>query len=145
MQPLLAEEAEPCNRRDLYFLFRWLFQEVLLNLNLLRNNELVKFLNYQILRKNPSLLAYVKSKIQQGKPAQAHLILQGPPEEADYMRAIERAVAVLMEDSQVDYEVLLQEQLKEFYLLQPEQATIADKYYFIEKLEENSGNIEQQY
>jgi hypothetical protein len=28
---------------------------------------------------------------------------------------------------------MLQEQLKEFYLLQPEQATVADKYYFIER------------
>jgi len=42
----LATEDEPANRKDLYFLFKWIFQEVLINLNLLRNNELVKFLNY---------------------------------------------------------------------------------------------------
>jgi hypothetical protein len=63
--PLLQSEADPSNRRDLYFLFRWLFQELLLNLNLLRNNELVKFLNYQILKKNPQLLGYIKSRIHQ--------------------------------------------------------------------------------
>ena len=44
--PLLQEEEDPSNRKDLYFLFRWLFQELLINLNLLRNNELIKFLNY---------------------------------------------------------------------------------------------------
>jgi hypothetical protein len=49
----LLGEQEPINRSGLYFLYRWLFQEVLLNLNLLRNNELVKYLNYQILKKHP--------------------------------------------------------------------------------------------
>ena len=38
-----------------------------------------------------------------------------------------------MADHQVNYDVLLKEQLKEFYILQPEQATLADQYYFIER------------
>ena len=61
--PLLITEQEPSNRCDLYFLYRWLFQEVLLNLSLLRNSELVKYLNYLILKKHPQLLAYVKNKL----------------------------------------------------------------------------------
>ena len=42
----------------------------------------------------------------------------------------------MQEDPQVNYDVLLQEQLKEFYLLQPEQATLSDNYYFLEKKEQ---------
>lgn len=41
----------------------------------------------------------------------------------------------------MNYEVLLAEQLKEFYLLQPEQATLADNYYFIEK-KHKEGNLD---
>ena len=44
-------------------MFKWLFQELLINLNLMRNNELVKFLNFLILKKNPALLQYIKNKV----------------------------------------------------------------------------------
>lgn len=54
-------------------------------------------------------------------------------ESSEYLKSIEKAITVLQEDSQVNYDVLLQEQLKEFYLLQPEQATLSDNFYFIEK------------
>jgi hypothetical protein len=43
-----------------------------------------------------------------------------------YLRQIEKAITVLQDDPTLDRDVLLQEQLKEFYLLQPEQATVAD-------------------
>lgn len=49
------------------------------------------------------------------------------------MKSIDKAISVLQTDPQVNYDVLLQEQLKEFYLLQPEQATLSDNFYFIEK------------
>ncbi len=32
-------------------------------MNLLRNHDLIKYLNYQILRKHPQLLGYIKNKI----------------------------------------------------------------------------------
>eukprot|EP00347_Sterkiella_histriomuscorum_P021700 403333067 len=64
-------------------------------------------------------------------------------QDTDYLKAIDKAISVLQEDPQVNYEVLLQEQLKEFYLLQPEQATLADNYYFIEK-NTKDGNISTQ-
>ena len=38
-------------------------------------------------------------------------------ETAEYLKSIEKAISVLQEDTQVNYDVLLQEQLKEFYLL----------------------------
>ena len=54
-------------------------------------------------------------------------------DQGDYMKSIDKAISVLQTDPQVNYDVLLQEQLKEFYLLQPEQATLSDNFYFIEK------------
>lgn len=39
---------------------------------------------------------------------------------------LEKMLTVLQEDVNVNYEVLLLEQLKEFYLLQQEQATVAE-------------------
>lgn len=54
-------------------------------------------------------------------------------QDLEYLKAIEKAIQVLQEDPQVNYEVLLQEQLKEFYKLQPDQATVADNYFFLEK------------
>ena len=54
-------------------------------------------------------------------------------DQGDYMKSIDKAISVLQTDPQVNYGVLLQEQLKEFYLLQPEQATLSDNFYFIEK------------
>lgn len=54
-------------------------------------------------------------------------------DQGDYMKSIDKAISVLQTDPQVNYDVLLQEQLKEFYLLKPEQATLSDNFYFIEK------------
>ena len=54
-------------------------------------------------------------------------------DQGDYMKSIDKAISVLQTDPQVNYDVLLQEQLKEFYLLEPEQATLSDNFYFIEK------------
>lgn len=69
----------------------------------MRNNELVKFLNYQILKKNPSLLSYIKSKIKNNKNN------YDPEIQIDCFKAIEKAIQVLQEDPQVNYEVLLSE------------------------------------
>jgi len=54
---------EPKHRQDLYLLFKWLFQEMLINLNLLRNNELVKYLNQRIILKHPVLLSYIADQL----------------------------------------------------------------------------------
>ena len=133
---LLENEEDPASRKDVYFLFRWLFQELLLNLNLLRNNDLIRYLNYQILRKSPQLLAYIKNRIkltQQMKQTPQAVFEPTQDEAAEYLKAIDKAIQVLQDDPQVNYDVLLHDQLKEFYLLQPEQATLADNFYFIEK------------
>lgn len=60
---------------------------------------------------------------------------------AEYLKAIEKALQVLQEDTQVNYDTLLSEQLKEFYLLQPEQATLSDNFYFIEKQQQAPDEV----
>ncbi|CDW89599.1 UNKNOWN [Stylonychia lemnae] len=60
----------------------------------------------------------------------------------DYLKAIEKAIQVLQDDPLVNYEVLLHEQLKEFYLLQPEQASLSDNYFFLEK-KQNTQQFDQ--
>jgi hypothetical protein len=64
---------------------------MLINLNLMRNNEIVKFLNFQILKKNPSLLFYIKHKIRKSlKPED--------PIESEHLKCIDKAIQVLQED-----------------------------------------------
>lgn len=72
-------------------------------MNLMRNNELVKYLNYQVLRRHPQLLAYIKakSKSKAGKTPQEILQPEDQSPEA-YLRYIEKAITVLQEDPQVD-------------------------------------------
>ena len=66
---------------------------------MLRNNELIKYLNYQILKKNPQLLAYIKNKI--NAKAGIKNTIFGAVEQDDaseYLKSIEKAIAVLQED-----------------------------------------------
>ena len=62
MGPLLDEVQIPQSHDDLFFLFQWLFQQVQINLSELRNHELVKWLNFRILNKNPDLLKFLTIK-----------------------------------------------------------------------------------
>ena len=55
----------PETRDELYFLFKWLFQEVLITLcspSQMRNSELSRYLNQVILMKNPDLFDYLRTK-----------------------------------------------------------------------------------
>jgi len=55
----------PESRDELYFLYKWLFQETLITLSSpgqMRNNELSKYLNQTILTKNPDLFNFLKTK-----------------------------------------------------------------------------------
>lgn len=60
-------EFLPDSREDLFYLFKWLFQEVLLILSSpdhFRNRELQKFLNQSILSKNKALMHFLRIKHQ---------------------------------------------------------------------------------
>ena len=60
-------EYMPETRQELYLLYKWLFQEVLIKLsgqNSIRNNDMTKFLNQQILLNNKDLFNYLKHRHQ---------------------------------------------------------------------------------
>lgn len=63
---------------------------MLINLNLMRNNELVKFLNYQILKKTPQLLAYIKHKLNLARKSE-----HAETDSQSEFQAIEKAITVL--------------------------------------------------
>jgi hypothetical protein len=53
----------PQSREELFYLYKWLFQETLITLSTqLRNHELSKTLNFDVLSKNPLLLQWIKNK-----------------------------------------------------------------------------------
>jgi len=134
-----AGTEELQSREELYFLFKWLFQEMLICLNLEKNSQLVRYLNFLIISKHEPLRAYLLHRIKTEDKASDNPIewLQGLEESSDDQLVIEQSLiekmlTVLQEDTHVNYDVLLLEQLKEFYLLQQEQATVAEQSFFLE-------------
>ena len=114
----------PESRDELYFLYKWLFQEILITLSSpgqMRNNELSKYLNQTILTKNPDLFNFLKTK---------HDIKDAAN---DLQRQLERVIAIMQDDDQINFDVLINEQLQEFYKSQPQQSTLSDQFYIIEK------------
>ena len=90
-------------------MFQWLYQEVILKLSTgLKNTDLVKFLNYRVLRKFPQLADYLNVKNQ-----------VDPSKSLDQMdqRQIDRLCYLLDRDQQISLEMLLAEQLNAFYEL----------------------------
>lgn len=102
-------EYLPDNREELFYLYKWLFQEALITLSspeLIRNSELTRFLNFKILTNNKALLHFLKLK---------HKI-----SEKDEDKVLEKAVTLLQEDDDISFDALVSEQLLEFYKLQPQ-------------------------
>lgn len=88
-------------------MFEWLYQEVILKMStILKNTDLVKYLNYRLLHKYPELAHYlnVKNQIDPTKKLS----------ELDH-RQIDRICQFLDRDPQISLEMLLAEQLKLFY------------------------------
>lgn len=104
-------EFIPDSREDLFYLFKWLFQEVMLILSSpqhFRNSELTKYLNQTILSKNKALMHFIRIK---------H---QVPLNEADKLngdKTMERLIMLLQEDDDICLDSLVNEQLLEFYNL----------------------------
>lgn len=100
---------------------------MLICLNMEKNSQLVRYLNFLIVSKNEPLRAYLlhRIKVEDKKSQAASDLLQGLEESSSDELVIdqsllEKMLTVLQEDPHVNYEVLLLEQLKEFYLLQQE-------------------------
>ena len=104
-------KLEPENRSELFYLFKWLFQEIMILMNSSENqyylgsDDLTKYLNSQILNKCPDLRNYLKDKINTANksPNQINELL----------------IRKLQEDESINFEALLNEQMDCFYHLQP--------------------------
>lgn len=104
----------PDNREELFYLYKWLFQETLITLSspeLIRNSELTRYLNFKILNNNKALLHFLKLK---------HQI-----NETDEDKLVEKTALLLQEDDDISFDALVHEQLLEFYKLQPQQGSVA--------------------
>ena len=62
-----------------------------------------------------------------------YLKLKHNIKETDEDKIIERVTSVLQDDDQINFDALINEQLMQFYLLQPEQSTLSNKFYILER------------
>ena len=53
-------------RSELYTIFRFLFEEVTLSLNLMQTNDMIKFINFEILKQHDDLFEFLKKKALKG-------------------------------------------------------------------------------
>jgi len=88
-------------RSELYDVFQWLYQEIILKLSTeLKNTDLVKYLNYTILQRYPQLADYLNVKNQIDPSKQLSQMDQ---------RQVERLCSLLDRDPQISLEMLLAE------------------------------------
>lgn len=50
-------------RSELFDIFKELFQEVVMALNSMNTNELIRYINYEILKENDELFEYLKKQV----------------------------------------------------------------------------------
>ena len=50
-------------RSELFDIFKALFQEVVLSLNSLKTNDMIRYINFEILRNNDDLFEYLKKRV----------------------------------------------------------------------------------
>ena len=105
-------------RSELYSIFKDLFQQVILALNMMKANELIRYINYEILKNNDDLFEHFKKKVMKTE-LQAKKVTNANVDEI-----VNRCIALLQSDKSVNYDILVIEQLKQFYNLQANQVSI---------------------
>jgi len=105
-------------RSELFEIFKELFQEVILALNMMKANELIRYINYEILRDNDDLFEFFKKRAMKNE-LKAKKITNSNVDEI-----VNKCIALLQSDKLINYNVLVIEQLKQFYNLQANQVTI---------------------
>jgi len=50
-------------RSELFDIFKDLFQEMVLSLNMMNSSELIRYVNYEILKNNDDLFEYLKKRV----------------------------------------------------------------------------------
>ena len=105
-------------RSELFDIFKDLFQEVILSLNMMKANELIRYVNYEILKNNDNLFEYLKKRVVKYEFKEKKIT------NANVDEIVDRWIAMLQSDKTINYKALVIEQLKQFYNLQANQVTI---------------------
>ena len=105
-------------RSELFDIFKDLFQEVILSLNMMKANELIRYINYEILKNNDNLFEYLKKRILKSEFKDKKIT------SANVDEIVDLCIGLFQSDKTINYNVLVVEQLKQFYNLQANQVTI---------------------
>ena len=125
-------------RSELFVIFKDIFQEVVLSLHTMKATEMIRYINYWILRDNDDLFDYLKKKVLKNELKVKKITNSNVDE------VIEIAINLLQSDKSINYSVLMIEQLKQFYNLQVNQVSIWNESFkiYLEKEDEISpGNF----
>ena len=150
-------EHTQATRREFKDIFKWLFSEIVLNLNMTRQNELTNYLNYLILCNDPRLFRILLERVlasgnleRENRECMAHstnilqTILTEPKRRSELLHQI---LKLMLSANFIDTERLYAEQIKQFYLLQPNQSRIVDSFILLEgqdsKIQERDEEIDQ--
>jgi hypothetical protein len=105
----------------LYEIYKKLFSEIKIFYSIHNNSELEHFLNYEILKNNPSLFEFL-----------VDLIENDDSEIRDQIRThkdlLEQAVRRMTTEKKLDFDVTTNQQLKYFYLLSPNPSKISKNF-----------------
>lgn len=105
-------------RSELFDIFKDLFQEVILALNTLKANDMIRYINFEILRNNDDLFEYLKKRVVK------HELKAKKVTNENVDEVVNRAITLLQSDQSINYNVLVIEQLKQFYNLQANQVSV---------------------
>lgn len=108
-------------RSELFILFKDIFQEIVLSLNQMKTTEMIQYINYAILRDNDDLFEYLKQKVLK-EDLKAKRVTN-----ANVDQVVDLCISHLQSDDNINYSVLVIEQLKQFYNLQPNQVSLWDE------------------
>lgn len=71
--------------------------------------------------------------LKKNKPLVDHFKTKYGIAETDSDKVMEKVLLLIQEDADINFDVLVNEQLLEFYSLQPQQSTLAGQFFILEK------------
>jgi hypothetical protein len=105
-------------RSELFDIFKDIFQEIILSLNTLKANDMIRYINFEILRNNDDLFEYLKKRVV------VHELKAKKVTSANVDEVVSTAITLIQSDKSINYNVLVIEQLKQFYNLQANQVSV---------------------
>ena len=85
---------------------------------MMKANEMIRYINYEILRDNDNLFEYLKKRVVKFELKVKKITT------ANVEEVVNRCISLLQSDKTINYNVLVIEQLRQFYNLQANQVTI---------------------